>query len=51
VRIDYDAAGEPHGQLLAYAPSPPDEGPVDEVVEEVVPLWGRFVAWLRGLFG
>ena len=42
VRIDYDEAGEPHGQLLAYEPSPPDEGPVDEVVEQVASLWERF---------
>jgi UDP-2,3-diacylglucosamine pyrophosphatase LpxH len=51
VRIDYDAAGEPHGQLLVYAPSSPPEKPVDEGGQKTLSLWEQFLAWLRGLFG
>jgi hypothetical protein len=45
VRIDYDAAGEPQGQLLAYQPAP-EPGP-DDGHPQPTSLWERVWAWLR----
>ena len=49
VRIDYDEAGQPLGQLLTYEPSLLPEEP-EEIVEEITSLWQRFVNWLRTLW-
>jgi UDP-2,3-diacylglucosamine pyrophosphatase LpxH len=50
VRIDYDQAGQPSGQLLDYEP-PADRGAEQEdaVLDPLRSLWQRFLAWLRGL--
>jgi UDP-2,3-diacylglucosamine pyrophosphatase LpxH len=50
VRIDYDAAGQPAGRLLAYEAGPGPE-PEEEGQEEPVSLWDQVLAWLRRLFG
>jgi UDP-2,3-diacylglucosamine pyrophosphatase LpxH len=47
VRIDYDEAGQPIGQLLEYKaemPPPPPPSPT-----ALPSLWERIVNWLRGL--
>jgi UDP-2,3-diacylglucosamine pyrophosphatase LpxH len=54
VRIDYDGAGQPSGQLLACEPLPasePEDEEEEEPVEVPVSIWERVVAWFRGLWG
>jgi UDP-2,3-diacylglucosamine pyrophosphatase LpxH len=54
VRIDYDEAGQPSGQLLACEPRPASEREneeEEEPVEAFVSIWERVVAWFRGLWG
>jgi UDP-2,3-diacylglucosamine pyrophosphatase LpxH len=47
VRINYDQAGEPTGELSAYEPQ---EEPVPGPLPEVVSLWDRIVDWFRRLW-
>ncbi len=49
VRIDYDDAGAPTGQLLVYEPAP-DPEPGEETSARSPSLWNHFLAWLRGLW-
>jgi UDP-2,3-diacylglucosamine pyrophosphatase LpxH len=56
VRIDYDEAGRPSGQLKEYEPPPTPEPPsppeveVDETPEGPVSLWDEVLAQLRALW-
>jgi UDP-2,3-diacylglucosamine pyrophosphatase LpxH len=50
LRIDYDAAGQPVGQLLAYEPEA-GPGPEEEPQEQPISLWDQLLAWLRRLLG
>lgn len=46
MRIDYDQAGQPSGQLLIYQPAPtPEQEP------KVAALWDRVLGWFHGLWG
>ncbi len=51
VRIDYDEAGQPQGQLLVFDPEsrPPTPTPPPSPTPSLS-LWDRFLAWLRGLW-
>ena len=51
VRIDYDEAGHPSGQLLAYEPLPTPEREGEEPAETPLSPWERVVAWFQGLWG
>ncbi len=49
VRIDYDDAGQPSGNLLSYEPA--EEPPAQErpTVSAPPSFWERLVAWFKGL--
>jgi UDP-2,3-diacylglucosamine pyrophosphatase LpxH len=50
VRIDYDDAGQPTGQLLAYQPSSSGAQEPDETAEPRRSLWDRVRDWFRRLW-
>jgi UDP-2,3-diacylglucosamine pyrophosphatase LpxH len=47
VRINYDEAGEPSGELLSFKP---DEKPNPEPSSEALSLWDRITGWFRRLW-
>jgi hypothetical protein len=47
VRIDYDDAGQPAGELRTFDPS--DVAPPEEPETPPLSWWEKFLAWLRGL--
>jgi hypothetical protein len=47
VRINYDEAGEPSGELLSYEPG---EKPNPETSSEPLSLWERITGWFRRLW-
>jgi hypothetical protein len=47
VRIDYDDAGQPAGELRIFDPS--DVAPPEEPETPPLSWWEKFLAWLRGL--